>query len=441
MTLRYSLPANWPFRVDSLSFFYGWMIWLVSTLGIICSIPGQTMGLAVFTEYFIDAFALSRTQLSTAYLLGTLASAALLTRAGRFYDRAGARITMVAASTLLGICLVYIALIDRFTAFFISLVPVPIAWISFPLILLGYFGVRFSGQGVLTSASRNVLLLWFDRRRGLVSGARAVFVNLGFSLAPPAIAFLIVFFGWRIALLVLALCVGLGFSLLALLLIRNSPGDCGLAADGEKPGDAPEKTTTVADASAAEARRSPVFWIYAAALALYSLFGTAMVFHIVSIFEFAGRDASQAYHYFFPSAVVSVCTNLLGSWLSDYWPLKRLLLIKLGSFILGAWGLLHLQHDWGYYLFIAGFGTTSGCWGVLSNLAFIRFFGSLHLGEISGLSSTLTVVGSAIGPVMFSVGNDLGGGYQSAIWLNLFVVALLLLVSIVVPQVEPVSRR
>ena len=47
-----------------------------------------------------------------------------------------------------------------------ALLGLPLATLTLPLILMGYFGVRFSGQGVLTSASRNVLLLWFEKRRG-----------------------------------------------------------------------------------------------------------------------------------------------------------------------------------------------------------------------------------------------------------------------------------
>ena len=66
------------------------------------------------------------------------------------------------------------------------------AWL---LMLLGYFGVRFLGQGVLTSASRNILLIWFVKRRGLVSGLRGVFVSFGFALAPLGIAILIHDFG------------------------------------------------------------------------------------------------------------------------------------------------------------------------------------------------------------------------------------------------------
>jgi OFA family oxalate/formate antiporter-like MFS transporter len=167
------------------------------------------------------------------------------------------------------------------------------------------------------------------------------------------------------------------------------------------------------------------------------MFGTALVFHILSIFTEAGRSELEAVTYFFPAACVSVSTNLLGSWLSDYWPLKNLLIIKLIGFVLGAWGILHLQHDWGYWLLVAGFGTTSGLWGVLSNLAFIRFFGRRFLGEISGMNMTLTVIGSAIGPVMFSLGLDLSGSYHAAIWINLILVLVLLLAAIFVKQNEP----
>ena len=435
--VQYNLPANWPFAVKNFPFFYGWVIWLVSTLGIVMSIPGQTMGMAVFTNHFIEEFGLSRTQLSTAYLFGTLGSAIFLTRAGRFYDRCGARISIVAASILLGLCLGFIASIDRISLILLDLFSVSITWITFPLILIGYFGVRFSGQGVLTSASRNVLLVWFEKQRGRVSGARAVFVTLGFSLAPPFLAFLISFLGWRSALLVLAITVGVAFSLFALILVRNSPEECGLWPDGEKTDPEGLGRNSIPDVSAADAKRSPVFWVYAATLGLYSVFGTALVFHILSIFAEAGRSELEAVTYFFPAACVSVAINLLGSWLSDYWPLKHLLIIKLIGFVFGAWGILHLQHEWGYWMLVIGFGTTSGLWGVLSNLAFIRFFGRRFLGEISGMNATLTVIGSAIGPVMFSVGLDLTGSYHAPIWINLILVLTLLLAAIFVTQNEP----
>ena len=71
------------------------------------------MGMAVFTDHFIEAFGLSRTELSIAYLLGTLGSSFFLTSAGRFYDESGARVSMVASSIALGLFVSYIACIDH----------------------------------------------------------------------------------------------------------------------------------------------------------------------------------------------------------------------------------------------------------------------------------------------------------------------------------------
>jgi len=180
-----------------------------------------------------------------------------------------------------------------------------------------------------------------------------------------------------------------------------------------------------------------VFWIYALVLAFYSLFGTAVIFHIAAIFNEAGRTSTEAFAYFFPLAVVSVSVNLFSSWLSDKMQLKSLLIAMLIAFIVGAWGLLHLKEQSGYWIMVCGFGSTGGIWAALSNLAFIRFFGRDYLGEITGFSMTLIVLGSAIGPALFSAGYDMLGTYHAAVWFSLGLLALLLVAAVIIPQPEP----
>ncbi|MEQ8860308.1 MAG: MFS transporter [Pseudomonadales bacterium] len=429
-----TLPAAWPFDVRRVPVFYGWIIWLLSTLGFLMSVPGQTMGMAVFTDPFMSAFGLSRTELSTAYFFGTLGSSLFLTRAGRWYDRHQARTMMAGASAVLGAVLVFISVIDRVVA---PLQGALQSWTGFGLILLGYFGVRFAGQGVLTSASRNVLLVWFERRRGLVSGFRGVFVSLGFSAAPLLLALLIDAWGWRGALWVLAATVGGGFALLCLLAVRDTPESCGLLPDGvSAEHQAANPLPTPRSLTLDQARRSPVFWIYAGALSMHALFGTAVTFHIVDIFQVAGRTREEAFLYFVPQAIASTSVNMLGSWLADRAPLKPYLLIMLGGFVSGAFGLANLDTSWGYVLLVAGFGCGGGLWGVLSNLAFVRNFGRLHLGAISGLSTSLTVFASAMGPLLFSVGVDRFGTYDAAVWLCLVLNLALLAAAALIPQRE-----
>jgi len=431
------LPAHWPYDVRRLPFFYGWAIWGLATLGILLSIPGQTMGMAVFTDPFMDAFGLSRTQLSIAYFIGTVGSSLFLTRAGRWYDRHQARTLIVAACGVLAAVLLLLSGIDLLIA---GLAGTTRTAAAFTLALLGYFGVRFAGQGVLTSSSRNMLLMWFERRRGLVSGTSSVVVALSFSIAPLLLALLIDAQGWRGALWTLAAVLTV-FAGVFLLTVRDTPEHCGLLPDGRPHGsEAPGQTLIAPDRTLDQARRSPVFWLYSGALAMHALFGTAVTFHIVAIFEEAGRGRAEAFAYFLPQAIVSTTVNLSASLLADRVSLKPFLVLMLAGFILGSVGLLTLATPPGYAMLVAGFGIGGGLWGVLSNLGFIRHFGRLHLGEISGFNASITVFGSAVGPLLFSLGVDLFGTYAAAVGLCLGLNALLLLVALRVNQAEPGQR-
>ena len=82
---------QFPFNPAKSPVFYGWIIVFWGTIGVIMSAPGQTTGISTFTDHLIDAFGLSRNQLSTAYLIGTIASSFFITGAGRLYDRIGSR--------------------------------------------------------------------------------------------------------------------------------------------------------------------------------------------------------------------------------------------------------------------------------------------------------------------------------------------------------------
>ncbi|MEH6637123.1 MAG: MFS transporter [Halioglobus sp.] len=425
---QHRLPAIWPFDPRRVPFFYGWVIWLFSTLGILASIPGQTMGMAVFTDSLIDVLGLTRTQLSMAYLLGTVSSALMLTRAGRWYDRFGGRIMIAAASLALAAMLLFISVSDHLAGLMRGN-----SLFAFIVILLGYFGVRFFGQGVLTNASRNTLLVWFEKRRGLVTGARGIFVSLGFSLAPIFLAWQISLFGWRGALWWLAVYCAT-FAVVALIFIRDNPASCGVLIDGGAHDQARSLTATGPDMTLAQARRTPVFWLYSLGLAMQSLFITGITFHVVSIFAEAGRDAQEAFAFFLPLAIVATAVNLVAAWLADHSGLKPFMLIMLSCFAVSGAGLLNLQDDWGYWLLVAGLGTAGGLWSVISNLAFIRHFGALHLGEVTGLVSATMVLGSAIGPALFSVGLDWSGSYAAAQWMCIALVAPLLIAAIIIPQ-------
>ena len=97
MKISTVFQTNFPFLPSRFPFFYGWVIVVVTTLGIMSSIPGQTMGVGVYTDFLIQSSQLSRMQISMAYMTGTILSSLLLPLAGRYYDLFGARIMIVFA--------------------------------------------------------------------------------------------------------------------------------------------------------------------------------------------------------------------------------------------------------------------------------------------------------------------------------------------------------
>ena len=185
-----------------------------------------------------------------------------------------------------------------------------------------------------------------------------------------------------------------------------------------------------------EVKRNPVFWIYSLSLSMHALFGTAIVFHIISIFEEVGKGKTEAFSYFIPAAIFSTTSNLLASWAADKIHLKPILIIMLVSFCLGSLGFINLQNNWGFWMLAFGFGVGGGLWGVFSILSYIRFFGPNHLGEISGFSASLTVFASAIGPAAFSLGFDYFGSYAAPAKICLGFLIVLLITSVLLDHKE-----
>ena len=109
---------NIPFAPKRCPFFYGWVIVAVATITTVASVPGQTMGVGVFTDDLILSLGLSRVQLSTAYMIGTIGSSFVLPVAGNLIDRLGVRFMVVIAATGLGLSLVGFSNLERIIKFF-----------------------------------------------------------------------------------------------------------------------------------------------------------------------------------------------------------------------------------------------------------------------------------------------------------------------------------
>ncbi|MCT4602590.1 MAG: MFS transporter [Marinifilum sp.] len=422
---------NFPFAPAKFPFFYGWVSMAAGTIGILCSIPGQTIGVSVFTDYLIEELQLSRDALSTAYLIGTVASSTILTLAGKMYDKFGARFTAILAAMALAFTLMLFSTSTGLVNYISHTFDIGYSITSFGIVSLLFFLLRFSGQGVLTLASRNLVMKWFDKQRGLANSISSAIQSFGFAVAPLFIAMLIGEFDWKTAYKILAVLTLL-FVVFAYVFYRDNPEECGLIPDG-KILRAKSKTDTSftpkRDYTLPEARSTWVFWIFALSLCFSAFFVTGFTFNVISIFDSCGYSEQKALSVFIPTSVVSIITAFAGNIVSDYTRLQKLLLIYLLGCFLSALGVAILQYPLGYYILILGNGIMGGLFAVLASLTWPRFFGKTHLGAISGLSMSLIVFASAIAPLFFSRIYTLTGNYFLAGYIGVAVVVVLLLLS------------
>ena len=409
--------CNIPFAPSRIPFFYGWIILAAGTLGMLMSIPGQTMGVSVFTENLLKDLEINRNNLSLAYLVGTFGSGLLITQAGKFYDRWGARIMGCIAGSMLGLALFYLTRMEKMVSVFGSgngFITPSIA--TFILMAIGFWGIRFFGQGMLTMVSRNMVMKWFNKRRGFANALMGLFAAFGFSLAPKILNQFIEKREWIGTWLMLGVVIGIGFVFFVMMIYRDNPADCGCVADGKRISNRKRKrppSLPVRDFSLSEVKRSYAFWIFTMGLGIAGFYISGLTFHVVSIFDTAGIGKEMALGIFLPASIIAIGLQFIASYLSDFIRLKYLLLFFLLGMILTSFGLVLLDSNpLTYWMVITGNGITWGLYVVLIAVAWPRFFGLKNLGAISGYSLSWTVIGTALGPYFFSQSLNLTGTYD-----------------------------
>ena len=110
--------------------FLGWRIVALATVTAALTAPGQTIGVSVFVDPVIEALSLTRSEVSTAYLIGTLVGAAVLLPVGRFIDKVGASRAMTRIGLALGLGLLAMAGVQGFVT-----------------LVIGFTLIRWLGQG------------------------------------------------------------------------------------------------------------------------------------------------------------------------------------------------------------------------------------------------------------------------------------------------------
>ena len=389
---------------------------LIGTLGMIMSSPAQTYVVSIFIEDFIADLGISRSLVSTLYTLGTLVGSFVLPIVGYQIDRYGGRLIVALVTVFFGCACVYMGYVQN--AFMLG---------------LGFVALRMLGQGSLGMVCTNIINQWWVRRRGMVmgiSGMAGSLISLGGF--PNLINWLLPIYGWRSTYIFLGIILTFVMAPVVFIFFRNHPEDYGLQPDGgesrpfrfRKRRQAPAGWTEV-HWTLGEAMHTSVFWILMASLSAISMLSTGLFFHMVSIFTDNGLTPNLAAAVFVPIAVTTAIVNWGSGLLVDRVPVRILLAIGLFFQALSLLMARSLSGTTFALVFGVVLGVSSGLIRILGSVVWAMYFGRQHLGSITGFTSMITIIGSALGPMPLGIGRDLLGNYNLALMISAVIPLLL----------------
>ncbi|ESU31554.1 hypothetical protein G3A_16110 [Bacillus sp. 17376] len=396
-----------PFKTN---FYYGWVIVFIAGLGVFFSGPGQTYSVSVFIDSYIKDFGWSRSHVSAVYSLATLAAGVCMFFVGRFVDKWGQR----KMSVIVGIGL-------ALASFWNSMV------VNTAMLFIGFFLLRILGQGSMTLIPNTLVPQWFITKRGKAMSFMAIGGFASSAVFPPLNAWLVANWGWSFSWKVWGILLLVVFVPLAYFLIRNKPEDIGEHPDGIKPdwiNDPADPTRTIkpfeeVNWTVQEAAKTRAYWLLLFCVGIPSLINTGLTFHLISILKTNGISPVIAALVLSLMALIGFPVTLIAGPLLDRVKVQYVLAGIFAGEIIFILVLLAADKTAIAIAFGVLWGVSGGFERITLNYVWPSFFGRKSLGSIKGSAMTVTVLGSALGPLPFGLAYDYFRGYEEILLISI----------------------
>lgn len=389
----------------------GWINVFVAAVIMVATLPGRTQGLGLITEPMLLDLGLDRVGYANINLWATLIGAIVCLPIGRLFDRAGLRTATFVLTLALGGVVWTMSRLAGGTVFLFLLV----------------LATRALGQSALSIASITAVGKSFDRRVGAAMGVYSVLLTVFFAAAFVGVGTAVRVSGWRSAWGWVAYGLLLFAAPLVLLLREGVAGQT--AGSGElQAGEGIPLTAAL---------RTPAFWVFAGGTSLFGLVSSGLGLFNQAVLAERGFGQPVYVNFLAATAVVGLVGQGLCGWLTLRWPMRRLLGFALFLYAAGLAALPLLSTLTQLWTFAALYGLSGGMITVLFFAVWRQAFGAAHLGRIQGAAQMLTVLASAVGPLIFAQCAALTGSYMPALWILVPCVFLLSLAAFRVPMPRP----
>ena len=349
---------------------------------------GQTYFIALSSAEIRAAFDLTHGEFGLIYSSGTLTSAGLLIWAGRKIDDIDLRAYTCAAC--IGLALACLGMAGVRAA---------------PWLILVIFGLRFTGQGLLSHISTVSMARYFDTHRGKALSISSMGTPMGMALFPSVAVALIAAFGWR------EMWAGIGIFLIVVLiplvlwLLKGHD-------QRHRQLDEPARVTGADRTSASWTRRQvladPRFYVLMPSFLAISFIGTGFLFHQVHLTESKGWSLTLFAGFFVAYAIGQILSALATGVLVDRFDARRIVGLCLLPALIGLGIIATFDAPWAGAAFMAFMGLSAGAVTVVHGAIWAEIYGIAHLGAIKALGTVLIIFSSALSPPMMGLFIDAG---------------------------------
>ncbi|MEM7243235.1 MAG: MFS transporter [Pseudomonadota bacterium] len=345
---------------------------------------GQTFFISIFAAQIMDSFSLSDGDWGRIYALGTFASGILMIFAGGLADRF--RVRKLAVIFLIAIAVITLAMaINPYAA----LLPILI------------FGLRFTGQGMLSHIGLIAMARWFTANRGKAVSIATLGFAIGEAFLPVIFAGLITIFFWRDVWIASAI-IPILFIPLILKFLKTERTPQSIAAQTSSTGIGDKHWTRM------NVIRHPLFWLLVPLILSPSAWGTALFFQQVHLAQVKGWSHVEFAALFPIYTFTSIIFSLVAGWAVDRFGARLLMAIYLIPMIFAF--LVFQTAD---TLLIAAIGMVligvmQGANATVPVAFWSEVYGTKHIGAIKALAVGVMVFGSALGPAITGIYIDKG---------------------------------
>jgi MFS family permease len=389
--------AAWADLRPRARFYYGWIVLGVAALAMVGTLPGRTQGLGLVTEPLIRDLGIGRVAFAQINLVATLLGSFFCFGIGRLIDRRGSRVVLAVIALALGVT---------------TLAMTRAAGLAAILVLVTL--TRGFGQSALSVVSLAMVGKWFRRRLTTAMAVYAVVMSIGFMAAFPLVGALVIARGWRFAWAGVGVALAAGLAPLAWLLVRSSPEGMGLEVDGAPDSESSEEPAT--QATLFDALRSPAFWVFALASSVYGVAASGIGLFNESILTERGFAPAVYHRALAVTAVTALLGNFAAGAVANRGSLRRILVAAMAILTLALAGLPHVTT-------VAHVMTQAVAMGIVGGFIMVVFFsfwgrayGRAQLGRIQGAAQALTVLASAVGPLLLAFSVEATGSYTTAFY-------------------------